>query len=67
MKIVVYKDLFDELWHWRIENEFGMKCAESWNSYTRKSDAKRGATRFEQSIFDKYWIYEQSMPIEVEK
>lgn len=67
MKIVVSK--FDEDlatgWHWLIVDG-NNTVAESSEFYTRKSDAKRGAHRFEQCLWFEYTSEANScIPIEV--
>lgn len=56
MKIVVFYAGQYSGWRWRIEGSNGVKIyhAVSSRSYTRKSDAKRGAERFEEKLLEVY-------------
>lgn len=69
MKIVVYQVGVDS-WRWVIRDgsKANNNMAVGLRWYTRKSDAKRGAARFEQKLWMLYQNVEddgQGMPIEV--
>ena len=53
MKIVVFGNSGDA-W-WEIRDDSNKPIATSFVTYSRKSDAKRGAGRFEQKLFELYY------------
>jgi len=55
MKIVVFQNI-DTWWYWKIVDpgRYWVTIASGAKSYNRKSDAKRGAKRFEQKLFHIY-------------
>jgi hypothetical protein len=61
MKIVVFQNI-DSNWYWKIVNpgRYWVSIAIGSQSYTRKSDAKRGAERFEAKLWGEYMKWDDS-------
>jgi len=60
MKIVVFQNI-DSNWYWKIVDpgRYWVSIAIGSKSYTRKSDAKRGAERFEERLFGEYLKWDE--------